>query len=1311
MPSAFDPVSPGGRSGPRSVDFTSKVGQSNQSQIVGAGKIQVGMSDPSTTIQQSIGNFNAGFIGVGKGLVSVVENLPVVGGIAKPIIGLVGGVADATVGQVVRAAEGVRIGNRNLAQAGVGVLEGIGSVTVKPALDALTYLGIETERAVGRARILSTRNNQKDFIISTFGEAPQAALDAMSSGASLEDAAEQLAASNAGFSQNGAANFLWSIVLDPMNLIAPGVGKAVSTSAQAAKFAAIGADALQTLEKTARVSGNLELAAKYADELSFLNKYDWMGKIYSSTLGKLSLASRRFSSTIAKESALGLFKVVEIKNVNPFLDDLAKVVGREVLNRGLNNYAVTFANAIKAGAIRIRATITRSNGADFADRFIGHAIEGVASNKTKEEILSQAAGNSTIGQLLREYGLVDDDLNKLFQALDAKKGVRSDELRRVKEVSEVRDVIEKLAANARVRKEKDLIRQSAMFRQDLDSRIASEEAIRVLRQDKDNRIPAASRREQGIEELTQDIVAGFGAKPELARQIAIAQFDRLGDNVQALADVLTVARGAANGQAMRKLAVLRRSVAGITITIKTKKGERVVDLGRITMTSSRSITQSQTEEAIQRFNVLEETLTKAIANKDEALIAVTKKQLRDEADRLVSQFDDFGKRFAPGRYTYSEVRAYLDKSVNLTVQEVGPLERAQILAAAAKNPALRQILEVEKELEKLGYRLGIAPEDDLSRVQTVVTDHYGRETVDEILMPFSDTIDHIAIDGLDNALVAEKLRPTKLGQIWEKFSRPYGPEITKSNIAERFVTSMVQKTGISVNKARQIFVETNNIAAKRGAERELGGGKLQGLYVVKSEVEQVFRRVMQDDYGRLKDAGTEPIKEIFSAAAGDWSVAGLTSGFTGRVKAIAPEITVLTDILYPELRFGRLNPYFNLLLERTETEIQKIVHRIKTERADDFLGELRSSAMRRAHLDPNNVNREINDAVMKMSERATRSMSATAIQSVSLRSRVSSRMRQWFSIQGVKDTKEFARDMTGDQFANREFFEILEGNRPGALRIVAQHFGATNADEVLELVFNEYLIHSDPILFARHVEKTGKVARRLSVDELVAGGMKKADAESIVASVIGAYEIALLKGSRAADKAQYFSNHRTWFERSVNHPMLAFYPYSYMVQKAIPSLLKIMFLTPSPIPGLRGEIYFGGGYIAYEKVAEWMENSMNSDQDVVAQLVKDDALLYLITTLLPVTPDSMGFSLPAWARRGLIQPGLRGTELTPGEVAPTLSEVVSQVGRGTAFGQVRTTLEALQGIEDATQSNEIISEFIQSSSKVLQEKALELRNP
>lgn len=1305
MPSVFG--GGGGASNPpRAVDITKKIGQSSNTQILGAGKIEVSLADPSTTIPGSIGNVSAGFIGMGKGLVSLVENAPIIGGIAKPIIGMVGGVADATIGQVVKAAENVRVGDKNLAQVGAEALEVVGT-PLKWGVDALTWGGRETEKAVARARIINKRDNRRDFITDVFGDAPQSAIDSMSNGATLEDAAEQLANSNAGFSQDGAHNFLWSLLLDPVNFVAPGVGKAVSMSAQAAKFAAIGSDALQTLEKTARVAGNLELAAKYADDLAFLNKYDWMGKIYQGTMGKLSLVTRRFSTTIAKEAALGWTRVHSVRAVNPLLDDIITVAGREVVDRGLKNYAATFANAIKSGAIRLRATITRSNGKDFADRFVGHAIRGVSEGKSRAEILAQTAGDSDIGKLLKDYGVPDEDINKLFDVLESKKGVRADELRRNGDVIAVRDAIEQLAANARVRREKDLIKRSAAFRADLDSKLASEEAIRVLRQEKDNRIPAAARREQGIEELTADLAAGFGIKVDDARKIAIKQFDRFGDDVQALADILSVARGAAYGQSMRKLAVLRNALAGKTITIKTKRGERVVDLGRLTITSSRSITESQTDEAIARFDQLEATLRKAKADGDEALAAQTKQKLIDESDRLVSQFDDFGKRFSPGTYTYSEVREYLGKSTNLTVQEISPLERAQLVAAAAKDPALRQVLETEQELQKLGYRLGIAPEDDLSKVQTIVTDHYGNETIDEVLMPFSDSLDQVAIEGLDNALISESLRPTKLGRIWEKMTRAYGPEIAKNNVAERFVTSMVQKTGISVNKARQILVEVNNIAARRGAQQELGGGRLQGLFVVKSEVNEIFRRIMGDDFGKLADAGTDPIKEIFSAAAGDWSVAGLTSGFTGRVKAIAPEITVLTDILYPEVRFGRLNPYFNLILERTETEIQKLVHRIRGEVTDEFTGEIRGTVLRRAHLDPRNVSREINDGLTKLSERATRNTTATVIGAQNFRKRVQDRVRQWFSIQRVKDTKEVARDITADQFAVREFIDLLEQNAPGTFTKLAEHYGTTSADEVVELLMNEYLMHSDPILFAKHVEKTGKVARRLSVDELVAGGLSKDQAESIVASTIGAYETALLRASRAADKAQYFSSHRSWFERSMNHPFLAFYPYSYMTQKAIPSLLKFMFLSP----GYKGQVWPGFWFTKWENTMEYMENAVNSDSDLLAQILQDDAVIWLFSTLLPVTPDRIGFSQPAWVRRGIIQPGLRGEKLTPGAVAPAFSEIVAQVGRGTALGQARSTLEGIQGVDDVVKTNESIGDFIQEQAQQIQLEALELRRP
>jgi hypothetical protein len=58
---------------------------------------------------------------------------------------------------------------------------------------------------------------------------------------------------------------------------------------------------------------------------------------------------------------------------------------------------------------------------------------------------------------------------------------------------------------------------------------------------------------------------------------------------------------------------------------------------------------------------------------------------------------------------------------------------------------------------------------------------------------------------------------------------------------------------------------------------------------------------------------------------------------------------------------------------------------------------------------------------------------------------------------------------------------------------------------------------------------------------------------------------------------------------------------------------------------------------------------------------------------------------------------MRGDELTPGAFAPTLTEVVSQFGRGTALGQTRTVLEGTQSVLDITQANQNITGFIESN--------------
>jgi hypothetical protein len=215
-------------------------------------------------------------------------------------------------------------------------------------------------------------------------------------------------------------------------------------------------------------------------------------------------------------------------------------------------------------------------------------------------------------------------------------------------------------------------------------------------------------------------------------------------------------------------------------------------------------------------------------------------------------------------------------------------------------------------------------------------------------------------------------------------------------------------------------------------------------------------------------------------------------------------------------------------------------------------------------------------------------------------------------------------------------------------------------------------------------------------------------AQALADAVVGAYEVAILKGSRAADKAQYFASQRTWLERSLNHPFLGIYPYSYMTQKAIPMMMRVMFVTPFPFA--KGRVVMPGlGYEYYQNFLEYANNRTNSDETLLDKLLQDDALLYVFSTLLPATPDNMGFSGPSWLRRGFIQPALRGQALTPGQIAPTLTEAVAQLGRGTVLGQGRTMLEGLQAVQDTTNVNQGVSDFIQSSAQDIQEAVLSLR--
>ena len=1312
-------------------------------QMSNVGQVEVQLSNPNQSIQDSVGNINAGFIGMGKGLVSIAENLPIIGGIAKPVIGLVGGVLDNTIGRGVSLLEQVRIGDSNLAQAAVKGLEVLGT-PLAFGLEAISAPGRFVEQKVAEARLINSRSGKRDFITDVFGEAPRSALNSLSNGASLEEAALELANSNAGFSEDGAHNFLWSLLLDPINVIAPGVGKVAGIGSKAYAFSRIvEGDVIKKID-AARKAGNLADIQPLVDAQQFLEKWGWAGKVYEATMGNLNEFTKRFASKPAVEAARAIYRVAQPKVVNDFLDQVVLRTGktRDVADRGLRNFAATAAGAARSGVVRAVALVRRGNSESFARSAVSYIENSLRKGANDADILSKPIeeGTMSLGEIMQKSGFEAADQQKLLNIVkkSIKEDVRTDQLLRLDDVMGLRKKLGDGHANWVVREKAPAMKAIAKFREQLDARLAGDEAVRVLGQTKADRLASAQNITKARSELIEDIIGGFGTPRKEAEELAEWAIKTYGNDIRALQDVLFVARGANYGQAVRSLAAVRAAIrAGEGLD-----AEVVKKYGRLTIISKRNITSAEAKRLRGEVDGIKKELSAAQKAGDATKAAQLKDTLRQYADRLVEGYDDFASQFVIGKYTYDEVFDFLGKSERRTVQELTSKETAEIAALAKSNGKFEAVEELRKGLEAIGYRLGLAPVDEVINATVLKGSEDGAEIWGDVLLPFSDTLDLDDLSKLDKGLEGTRLRPSKLDQIFDKFTRPYGSEIIKNNIAERFVSSLVSKTGISVNRARRILAEVNGLATERNVQ-------IRGLYLDRKDVERIFRKegnMTAGEWAKLvgskADGGAESdaFREIVDAAAGDWSAVGLTAGFSGRVKAIAPAITILTDRIYPEVRFGRLNPYFNLVMERIETKFQLLAHNIREELSDEVAGELRGSVMVRAYQNPLNVNREFADGVTYLNRKSTRNLAAAAITAKTFRNRVSGvitgvkktfskeNLKRLSSFDDVRIVKDAARDMMADRFAAREIIDLLEQAAPGKLQELAIHYNVTKAEDVVELLLGEYIMHSDPALMARHIERYGKPARAITSESMVGKiaesfvanqGMTrevaqvaaKKFADDLSNAVIGAYEVAVMRGTRAADRAQYFASQRTWLERSLNHPFLGLYPYSYMVQKAIPSMLRIMFLTPGP----GGIVLPGWGFVNWEKTMEWMDNRMNSDSDVLDQILQNDALIWAVSNLFPASPEALGFTTPAFARRHIMQEGLRGTELNPGQLAPALSEVWATVGRGTAFGQIRTLVEGVQSIEDTTKINTQLSEGIQQfageATETLQDRLNQLRNP
>jgi len=205
-----------------------------------------------------------------------------------------------------------------------------------------------------------------------------------------------------------------------------------------------------------------------------------------------------------------------------------------------------------------------------------------------------------------------------------------------------------------------------------------------------------------------------------------------------------------------------------------------------------------------------------------------------------------------------------------------------------------------------------------------------------------------------------------------------------------------------------------------------------------------------------------------------------------------------------------------------------------------------------------------------------------------------------------------------------------------------------------------------------------------------------------------------LDGAMArADATHFFTSGRSFLERSLNHPVFALYPTSYMFGKVLPEYTRMLYLSPTR--GVSGMVLapwmailrtFGGskfssenwgkyaplvGFNAASKIREAMVNEMGEDMEA-----RNNPLVFMFAnTLVPGLPTEVSVSASKPVR-GIIEDLKDKGEIDFGTLGyNTAQQAFGIVGLGRAAGEAGKLIDfALEKIEEAGGPLEFVGDAI-----------------
>ena len=1050
-------------------------------------------------------------------------------------------------------------------------------------------------------------------------------------------------------------------------------------------FGAIASGAARAGALTKAVRAGEVLAAPDA---KFWQLWQPVGAVYNAVTGMTSGSARAVSTFLAGK-APGVFELAyKASNAKKYVGALSRVAGSDadqVISEASRLTSYTASRFAKAGAARLVAEESALAVRGSSQNLVVSISDDLSSLKPRLTAANEKqVVNEAIEILNKPIAEGDDGLVNTLKAMGF----------RTREVEEL--VLKVLKSDG----EEGLIRVANEYQSKFQRN-----AILVNSPKEAENLLSTRARTQGRAVTTAGVREAISSKRELtaftnpsnidtARQYVVSnlryglslsaeQGGRLFDEVIAPAiregrvddalDFLDLTRMSSFGRLAEGIATVRQ-------TFKGGPGQR------LTLISARSLTQ-------ERADALRAAIEAAKGNP-----AAIQKIVGDAANQYSDLYEAFGgKNLA--RLNADELAEdfskYLDENKQSFVRGITEEDVLELTP---------QALKYQDEARAAGYELGIAPEDGVIGKVMTLTDKIGREYQTRAFSPFADLVDDVFVDptSLGQATLTYK-RNAVQSALNYTFRRRYGAIISEK-VRDRWITES-NGIGLTTREAnetlrviRQLADEQQILPRGLALEQALGADSSLAKAINASLSKEAILRISERTGVPANNVWKTVFMNIFKAYNGDLSDLGLAPKFTSWVKMKFPGIAIASDNFFPRFRFGVGAPQFRYGQENIEPNFFRFTTGAGV-REERIAGLNKNSIRTRAIIGEFAEHNQVGDAQTAFMQAGNQAAIRIANKEPMVMEALGKLAKGQAgvkdvglavkrSVLAVDDRKQRGLEAIISKGMARRFYGVLNDETPQVIASVGKFLGTSDPEKIGYYIGLEFISRTDPIAM-RELIKAGEKVGMLA--------LKTPEERMLYQNVVEAARTAAAKEGERARRAIYFDPNRAWWERSLNHPLLALYPLSYMVGKVIPEFVRLMVKTP--FPGKLGGDRLFLGLQALDNVSDSIIAAEKYDPDFRTWIEDNPEAWLLLQWLVPYTPDNIGFGFSSTVRKYVIGEGLQGEGLDVANIPQAaLEQVVGASIAGTWRMGFNAADDIIKDTPDLTEGAPNVLDLIQGKN-------------